>query len=371
VLRALEEQLIRGATHNLIVRTRPDVALYVLNQKRAHLRSLEERFVITITISADETVLAPQAFIVDRGEQVHTVEAAKALAERAQATAAAAPLEEEDDLEDYAAVEDEEVEAEAAEPAQAALAATHEQDEVGPRRRRRRRRRGGRNGDGGAPGQPHEHGAQEPIGHETGAINDSADEFAAEAEHETPAGDERAEEPRTEFTPQEQGERGEPQHDSERRRRRGRRGGRRNRNRNGDGGHVEGGHGDGGLGERGPREQQTFTPAEELIAPSAAEPGLKDAVADLDTPPPTVRAPVSAEPMPYSPPPAEPEPVRRRSTVRERAPVGGGGEASAQAPTQPAAPASASEPVVIETNEAAEGDRPRKTGWWSRRFAGD
>ena len=53
VLRALEEQLIKGATHNLIVRTRPDVALYVLNQKRAHLRALEERFVITITISAD------------------------------------------------------------------------------------------------------------------------------------------------------------------------------------------------------------------------------------------------------------------------------------------------------------------------------
>ena len=38
VLRALEEQLIKGATHNLIARTRPDVALYVLNQKRAHLR---------------------------------------------------------------------------------------------------------------------------------------------------------------------------------------------------------------------------------------------------------------------------------------------------------------------------------------------
>ena len=54
VLRALEEQLMKGATHNLIARTRPDVALYVLNQKRAHLRSLEERFAITITISADE-----------------------------------------------------------------------------------------------------------------------------------------------------------------------------------------------------------------------------------------------------------------------------------------------------------------------------
>ena len=83
VLRALEEQLIKGATHNLIARTRPDVALYVLNQKRAHLRSLEERFAITITICADESVRAPQAFIIDRGEQVHTAEAAKAIAERA------------------------------------------------------------------------------------------------------------------------------------------------------------------------------------------------------------------------------------------------------------------------------------------------
>ncbi len=85
VLRALEEQLMKGATHNLIARTRPDVALYVLNQKRAHLRALEERFAITITISADTTLVAPQAFVIDRGEQVHTVEAAKALAEQTEA----------------------------------------------------------------------------------------------------------------------------------------------------------------------------------------------------------------------------------------------------------------------------------------------
>ena len=72
VLRALEDQLMKSGTHNLIARTRPDVALYVLNQKRAHLRALEERFAITITVSADETVTAPQAFVIDRGEQVHT-----------------------------------------------------------------------------------------------------------------------------------------------------------------------------------------------------------------------------------------------------------------------------------------------------------
>ncbi|MFZ0102582.1 MAG: Rne/Rng family ribonuclease, partial [Pseudolabrys sp.] len=41
LLRAIEEMLIKGATHNLIVRTRAEVALYVLNHKRAHLRALE------------------------------------------------------------------------------------------------------------------------------------------------------------------------------------------------------------------------------------------------------------------------------------------------------------------------------------------
>src|SRR5581483_8920488 len=105
VLRALEDQLMRGATHNLIARTRPDVALYVLNQKRAHLRGLEERFAISITINADETVRAPQTFVIDRGEQVHTPEAARALAERAQAQVT--PLEEEDDLDELAGAETE------------------------------------------------------------------------------------------------------------------------------------------------------------------------------------------------------------------------------------------------------------------------
>ena len=136
VLRALEDQLMKGATHNLIARTRPDVALYVLNQKRAHLRALEERFAITITISADDTLHAPLAFAIDRGEQVHTLDAAKALAERTGA--AAAPLEEEDDLEEPVAEETEEAEAPRAE----SDAAEHGEGEDGSRRRRRRRRRG-------------------------------------------------------------------------------------------------------------------------------------------------------------------------------------------------------------------------------------
>src|SRR5689334_19305183 len=80
LLRAIEEMLIKGATHNLIVRTRAEVALYVLNHKRAHLRALEERFRIVITVSADPAVTGQQSYVIDRGEQVHTPEAARNLA---------------------------------------------------------------------------------------------------------------------------------------------------------------------------------------------------------------------------------------------------------------------------------------------------
>ena len=150
VLRALEDQLMKGATHNLIARTRPDVALYVLNQKRAHLRALEERFAITITVNADETLHAPLAFAIDRGEQVHTLEAAKALAERAGA--AVAPLEEEDDLEEP--VVEEIDEAETLAEAGAEQGDVQGESEGGGRRRRRRRGRRGRNGSE-VQAQPH------------------------------------------------------------------------------------------------------------------------------------------------------------------------------------------------------------------------
>src|SRR6202008_911565 len=79
LLRSLEETLMKGATHNLAIRTRTDVALYVLNHKRGHLRDLENTFKVVLTIVADANLPGQQAFVVDRGEQVHTLEAGKAL----------------------------------------------------------------------------------------------------------------------------------------------------------------------------------------------------------------------------------------------------------------------------------------------------
>ena len=55
LLRGLEETLMKGATHNLIVRTRTEVALYVLNHKRGHLRDLENSFKVALAVIADPT----------------------------------------------------------------------------------------------------------------------------------------------------------------------------------------------------------------------------------------------------------------------------------------------------------------------------
>ncbi len=98
--------MLKGATHNLIVRTRSDVALYVLNNKRAHLRALEERFRILIAVNADSSVTGQPPFVVERGEQVMTLEQAKAIAAQAESNMLPALAEEpEEDIaeEDIAA----------------------------------------------------------------------------------------------------------------------------------------------------------------------------------------------------------------------------------------------------------------------------
>jgi ribonuclease E len=366
VLRALEEHLIKGATHNLIARTRPDVALYVLNQKRAHLRSLEERFAISITVSADETVKAPQAFVIDRGELVHTIEAAKALAERAQTVAA--PLEEEDDLEDFTTTADDDADA-------AVNAASSEQAEGGSRRRRRRRRRGGRNGDH-FQGQSQEHAEHIPITEAAGDF-DTQDQSALADEGFSGSADESGAEPREPVDgpfadsvggasgnfAAEEGAEPSPQRRDDRRRRRGRRGGRRNRQRNGDSSHAN----------REPSEHHAdsteFDRAEQIAALPAAEPELKTAVADHDSA--ALHSPPAGEPTAPMATEAPTEPTRRRSTVRERAPVRGSNnseELPAKIEAQPAPPPP--EPAVTDANKTSEGEQPRRSGWWSRRFAG-
>ena len=96
LLRALEETLLKAGTHNQIVRTRPEIALYVLNHKRPHLMALEQRFHISIAITSDATIGGQPGFTVDRGEQVMTPDQAKAIAAQALASAPPQLIEEEE-----------------------------------------------------------------------------------------------------------------------------------------------------------------------------------------------------------------------------------------------------------------------------------
>jgi len=68
VLRVLEDALIKNSSYDLIVTTRTPVALYILNQKRAHLRDLEKRFRASLTIAADDAVTGMNYYTLERGE---------------------------------------------------------------------------------------------------------------------------------------------------------------------------------------------------------------------------------------------------------------------------------------------------------------
>ena len=354
LLRSLEETLLKGATHNLIVRTRSDIALYVLNHKRAHLRDLETRFRITVTISADATINAQQPFVIERGEQVHTVEAARAIAVQPDNTIAVTEAEEEEDT----VVEED---AEDAEEGTAASEGPREdedrseadaKDDESRRRRRRRRRRG--------PGEPPDH--PEPGRH----VQSAPDEVQETARHDARTDEERTS-PETAS-----GGNGEAER---RRRRRGRRGGRRSRRDNesetrtsppptndATEGWQEWAHG----------------PQADAVEPPAFPGG------DVQPHAPAEIAPVTANQQPAYATPA-PEPVssgaaRRRSTVREPAPfiVTGEGASAVTNSHADAAPAALptsemAPPMPASADDERQGqdaDRPRKTGWWSRRVFG-
>jgi ribonuclease E len=354
LLRAIEEMLIKGATHNLIVRTRSEVALYVLNHKRAHLRALEERFRITITISADPTVNAQVSYIVDRGEQVHTVETAKILAAAAQPLPVSA-VEADEDVLDAAADADaesaeEETETESSEeaetpnlmqvePASEAPRADGERDNSERDGGRRRRRRGRGRGRGGEPREPREGAPQ--------FTRETVPEHAvAHEDHDSGSPEEEG---LGQQPPRQDGAPGAEGGDGRRRRRRGRRGGRRNRH---------GRNGDAPLQSNG----------------GNAEPNLQRAVEDLDRPPapPAYERPVIDRPYnePVSPPPtAAPAPAgeappRRRSTIREPAPIAIAGAPPSPAPTIPP-------PTPVISSTASDGSGTPKRGWWGKRILGD
>ncbi|TMJ25535.1 MAG: Rne/Rng family ribonuclease [Alphaproteobacteria bacterium] len=219
-LRAVEEEGVRRRSSEIVVSVPPNVALYLLNQKRQALSEIEQRYAFHVTIEADDELHAADCEI----ERVRQRRDDRPAQELARATyddvegGPAAEAEGEPDAESTGAV------AATGERERAAGDEDGERDSQGRRRRRRRRRGGRRDGeDRPAEGEDRPYAAAE-NGHDAPPATESM-----EPEGES-FGDDEGQGPAAEAQ-------GDAQADqADRRRRRGRRGGRRRRGReNGEG----------------------------------------------------------------------------------------------------------------------------------------
>jgi ribonuclease E len=395
VLRGIEEHLLKNTTHDITVRTTPDIALYLLNQKRSSVVDYENRFGVAIYIESDATIGSTH-FAIDRGEPVENPVKIESLMQFA-----ALPVEEDED--DFVIeADEEEIEDDAAAsaaPAAAQEARGGDDDQNGKKRKRRRRRRnrGERNGD-----QPQNDAAD--------LSDDEDDSEGGEDDESTDTDEVRAEDA------------GSDSDESQRRkrRRRGKRGGRRNRqddeaNGSGEGDGDEAIAADEAEGadpvvaaEASAAEVVTERPPEAVVAAEAA-PDAKPArprrtrkakastagaeevaAVTIETPAIEPQATPAAEaeaPVATSEEAAEPaEPASATTAEPERpaevaaqpdaasAPEGDGNEtvADKKVRSNRASTISASSEPVVKSNapaadDSADAGKPKKAGWWQRR----
>ncbi|WP_411036029.1 Rne/Rng family ribonuclease [Shinella sp. BYT-45] len=353
VLRGVEEYLLKNTTHNITVRTTPDIALYLLNHKRGTIIDYEARFGVAIIIEADAHVGA-QHFAIDRGEPVENPV-------RIDQILHFEPEPEDDDVVIEEEIDEEEEEARPA----AAQGSPSSSDENGRKRKRRRRRRG--------------------RGRENGEGTDTASFGGEQAGDEDVLDDDEAEgEEGTDATSQAQA--GETSEQRRKRRRRGKRGGRRNRPEDGT---VEAGAENGEADDAEDGDAVAAVEAEVAEVAVAAEEAPAEAVAEEAAPPAkpkrarrsrakaeAVEEPVTDEVV-RSEIEAQPAPA---AAEEEATPVEPDAEQASADLEEPAKPARAnrdiskiaSEPVVKSSGakESApddEQDKPKKGGWWQRR----
>ncbi|WP_208248207.1 Rne/Rng family ribonuclease [Rhizobium sp. T1470] len=350
VLRGIEEYLLKNTTHNITVRTTPDIALYLLNHKRQTILDYEARFGVAIIIDADGSV-GSQHFAIDRGEPVENPVKIESLF-----NFAAIPDDEDDDI--VVEVDEEEEEELEAKPAASERPAPSAESDGEGRKRKRRRRRRGRNGNG------------EPV---------AADSSSADAEEgdQTDGDDEDEGDESVAATSDTRDEGDETQR--RKRRRRGKRGGRRNRE---EGGEQEASEAE--LASDGAEDGETDVTAVEAIEAAAeeaveAQPAMAavetGATVTEDVKPKRARRSRKASPVE--------EPVVEEAAAEVVPAVDAEAEAAAADLATPApedakpvranreSNISSSEPTVKSTRSDAaesEGDgKPKKAGWWQRR----
>jgi ribonuclease E len=149
ILRNLEDTLIKSATHDLILFTRSEVALYLLNQKRDTITRLEALFGVSLTIQINESLVGTTYYTLERGA-LATPKPESLLAAQQAHSSSDVMRDAQDAADDLAAEEafedsHEETSSQVSDGVEGESSGARAEREENERRRRRRRRgRGGR-----------------------------------------------------------------------------------------------------------------------------------------------------------------------------------------------------------------------------------
>jgi ribonuclease E len=377
VLRGVEEHLLKNTTHDIIVRTTADTALYMLNHKRDTVVDLEKRFGVSISFSADESVGANH-FTIERGAAVES----PVNIDHITINSPAYP-EDDDDLDIVEEVEDETSETE--ETSEARSDDRGDREDGQGKKRRRRRRRGGRKSDGDN-GQGDDQSASAVDGSEQ---DETSEESSSDGEATEASSDSDGDEQR----------RGK-------RRRRGKRGGRRNR--------EEDGNGSAEAADETSSPDKVTTSSDSASDQNEARADTAQTEAVSEDAPVAEPAPAEAADATSDEKPAKPARKKRRTKAQIAADKAAEEEAAAAAATAESAPqadaetggdepaaaaetavqtsetdaaeseetgeetpaerrartdlaAIATAPVVTSSSPEAEEKKPKKAGWWQKR----
>jgi ribonuclease E len=337
VLRGIEEALMRNSAFNLIVKTRTEIILYILNNKRSTLGDLEKRFGAAVAFAADDTLHGKNYFAIERGEPSTQV---------GQPTADTI-IEQEDD--EPSEISDGETDPNETFVEESSGETQEDRGEDRGRGRRRRRRGRGRDRDD----RPNDRGDRPQA-----MTPDASGADEAREGDDTEQSDEAAERGMTE---EERGER--------RRRRRGRRGGRRSR-RDGEPhlphsaeANEEAGDQDSGEAVQLTEEPVAAVPVVEAVEEKKPR-GRRKAKAEEAVEAPAAAPEVAPE---IAAPPAKRGRAKKATKADEAVVEAAAPQAKVAAPEIKAAPAAPVQARVVEIEpEIEDNTRPKRAGWWSR-----
>ncbi len=353
-LRAIEEEGVRRRSSEIVVSVPPNVALYLLNQKRHALSEIEQRYAFHVTIEADDELHAADCEI----ERVRQRRDDRPAQELARATY--------DQVDEGEGEPAEAAEAEGEDRPEGERAAGEEDGDRGGRRRRRRRRRGRREGED-RPSDERSEGEepreQRPYsaanGHDAPTDEPPAGERSMEPEGESFGGEETGEGAPAEAR-EGHGEQGGEQdgEQGDRRRRRGRRGGRRRRGR--EDGEGERPERNGWNGEEQPAAAVDGQPTAQLdgqpAAPLDGQPVEQMAGGHMPVEQPPFAPAMTADSVPPPPPSIIPSIAPSPEPVIAQAP---------QPVPEPIEVREPPPPVVPTISADAPPEKPKR-GWWRR-----